>query len=184
MKEVAKITTVLTLVCVICAFSLSFVYSTAKEKIAANAKKAVDDAIMVLAPEVEKIEQIAVEDEAVYRLSSSTAFIGYAFIAEGQGYQGKIKILSIIGPKLQKLLGIEIVESIETPGLGAKISQAPFKKQFKNINVTKDMECLKTAPQADGQIQAITGATVSSRAVVNILNKKIGQLRRVLPAEE
>jgi len=184
MKSLIKITTVLTLVCIICAFSLSFVHCTAKEKIAANAKKAVNDAIAVLAPQVEKIEQLPLEDEIVYKLSSADDFIGYAFIAQGQGYQGKIKILSIIGPKLQKLLGIEIVESVETPGLGAKINEAPFKGQFKDISVKTNIECLKTAPQADGQIQAITGATVSSRAVVNILNKKVEQLKKILPVKK
>ena len=174
MKEVIKITGVLTSICIICAFLLSFVYGIAIEKIEINKQKRVEDAIINLAPYAEKIEEIKIDNEVIYNLFNNKGkILGYAFIAEGQGYQGKIKMLSVIDVSLKKLQGIEVVESIETPGLGAKIKDNSFKTQFKNINISKDIECLKDDPKYDNQIKSITGATVSSRAVTNILNKKI-----------
>ena len=106
-------------------------------------------------------------------------FLGYAFIAQGQGYQGKIKMLAVSDPRLTVLKGIEVIESVETPGLGAKIQEHPFKDQFSGLAVAP-IECVKTTPQHPGQIKAITGATISSRAVVAILNRRIKELRQVL----
>ena len=59
MKEVIRITSVLTTVCLICAFLLSFVYGLAHEKIVLNAKKRVEEAITVLAPEAKNIKKSA-----------------------------------------------------------------------------------------------------------------------------
>lgn len=178
MKETIKIIAVLTAICVVCAFALSFVYSLAKEKIALNLKMAIENAITSLAPDAKRIEEIKINDDTVYRLyNAEDKLFAYAFIAEGQGYQGKIKMLSVIDSSLQTLEGIEVIESVETPGLGARIQEDFFKKQFKALAVTPAIEYLKDTPQKGNQIQAITGATVSSKAVVNILNKRIKRLK-------
>ncbi|MCK5287612.1 MAG: hypothetical protein KAJ79_01000, partial [Candidatus Omnitrophica bacterium] len=104
MKEVIKITGVLTSICIICAFLLSFVYGIAIEKIGINKQKRVEDAITNLAPNAEKIEKIKIDNEIIYNLFNNNGEImGYAFIAEGQGYQGKIKMLSVIDVSLKKL---------------------------------------------------------------------------------
>jgi len=182
MKESLKITGALTIVCIICAFLLTFVYKVAHPKIEINEKERVEDAINNLAPSARIIKEIRVnEDELIYKLlDSKECLIGYAFIVSGQGYQGTIKILAVIGPAIERLEGIEIVDSIETPGLGAKIQDLSFKKQFKNLDVSGPIQCIKDEPVKDNQIKAITGATVSSRAVVNILNKRIKEIRKEL----
>lgn len=178
MKATLKIIGVLTAVCVICAFLLSFVYSSAKEKVALNAGKRVKAAIMNLAPETVKSKEIEVSGQTVYKLLNGRgAIFAYAFIAEGEGYQGNIKMLATINPALSQLKGVEVVESTETPGLGAKINDAPFRGQFKDLSVSPEIECVKEKPSKGNQIEAITGATVSSAAVVNILNKTIELLK-------
>ena len=181
MKEVIKITSVLTIVCLICAFLLAFVYGLANKKIIVNNKKRVENAISTLAPEAKDIKRIDAEDEEIYRLFDIEGnLIAYAFIAQGQGYQGKIKMLVVSDSSLFYLKGIEIVESLETPGLGAKIQEPPFKEQFKGLKVKKEMTCVKNDIEEEGQIKAITGATVSSQAVVNILNKRLKQIRELI----
>ena len=180
MKETFKIVGVLTGVCVLCAFFLSFVYGTAQLKIEENKKKGIEHAISKLMPET-KAEKMEIENEEIYELSDKrNNLLGYAFIAQGQGYQGKIKMLAVINSSLEKLEGIEVLESIETPGLGAKIQEAEFKNQFKNLKVSVPIEYVKGYPEKDNQIVAITGATVSSRSVTNILNKKIETLKKIL----
>lgn len=196
MKEIIKIITVLTLVCIICAFSLALVQGLAEKKIEFNAAKRVKDAISNLAPGYSGIEEIALGEEVVYKLKDQQGkLIGYAFSAQGQGYQGKIKILAVVNPSLSRLEGIEIVDSLETPGLGAKIQEEPFRSQFKGLNLAGPISCDKDASgdkdkvqatsqatkvSGQGQIEAITGATISSRAVVNILNQRINLLRTQL----
>ncbi len=181
MKEVIKITSVLTSVCLICAFLLSFAHSLAHEKIILNSKKRVEEAITTLAPEAKDIERIVSEDEEIYKLfDAKGSLIAYAFTAQGQGYQGKIKMLVVSDLSLECLKGIEVVESLETPGLGAKIQKDPFKNQFKNLAVGEGIVCVKGEVETKSQIKAITGATVSSQAVVNILNKQLKQIKKLI----
>ena len=181
MKEIVKITSVLTLVCFICALLLSVVYGLAHKKIALNEERRVREALTTLAPQAARVEKITIEEEIIYKLfGQEENLIGYGFIASGQGYQGKIKMLVVSDKSLEYLEGIEIVESLETPGLGAKIQEALFKNQFKDLKVAEDMACVKDEVKRPGQIKAITGATVSSRAVVNTLNKRIKEVRELI----
>jgi electron transport complex protein RnfG len=110
--------------------------------------------------------------------------LGYAFKAEGNGYQGTIEIIGGLNADLTQMQGIEIVESQETPGLGAEIAGDNFRKQFVGLSVTHPIEYVKNQkPQQPYQIEAITGATISSRAVVNILNKRIEEVRKTIKGE-
>lgn len=181
MKEFLKITFVLTLTCVVCAYALSFTFSAAKEKIALNAKKTIEEAIFLIVPSAKHIEEIKLENKNIYKLfDDKDNFINYAFLAQGDGYQGKIKILAVIDTQVKNLEGIEIIDSVETPGLGAKIQETPFKGRFKKLNVSGAIECVKGDITHDNQIKAITSATVSSRSVVSILNRRIDQLKKEL----
>lgn len=181
MKEVVKITSVLTLVCFICALLLSVVYGLANKKIEINKERRVNEALTTLAPEAARVEKITIGEETIYKLfDQEENLIGYGFIASGQGYQGKIKMMVVGDKSLEYLKGIEVIESLETPGLGAKIQEDPFKDQFKGLKVAEDMVYVKDEVERAGQIKAITGATVSSRAVVNILNTKIKEIRELI----
>lgn len=181
MKEVIKIISVLTFVCLLCAFSLALVQGSAEEKIKSNAAQRIKEAITNLAPNSQVIEELFFEQDTVYELKNErNTLIGYAFSAQGQGYQGQIKILAVVNPSLSRLEGIEVVDSLETPGLGAKIQDEPFSSQFKGLNLGESIESVKdaaTEAHSNSQIEAITGATVSSRAVVNILNERIETLK-------
>jgi electron transport complex protein RnfG len=180
MKEMIKIVAVLTGVCALCAGLLSITYGLAKNKIAANGKKVIAESLKSISRETLTNKEITINDMPVYELfDQSNNLIGYGFIAEGDGYQGKIKILAVINSNLTKLQGIEIIESSETPGLGAKICEPDFKQQFVDLNA-KNIEYVKSAKQSDNQIVAITSATISSRSVVNILNKRIAILKTQL----
>jgi electron transport complex protein RnfG len=178
MKEFVKITLVLTIVCAICAFLLAFVNSLANDKIETNDKNKIEDAIFKLAPTVKRVEKLVLGGETIHKLfDGSNNHIGYAFLARGDGYQGTIKILVVANPTLEKLEGREIIESVETPGLGAKIKEDPFKDQFKRLNVSSKIECVKEKAVKDNQITAISSATISSKSVVNILNKNLEDIK-------
>ncbi|MFA7676956.1 MAG: FMN-binding protein [Candidatus Omnitrophota bacterium] len=185
MKDSAKIVGVLTAVCVICAFLLAFVDAASRDKIKANAQAKLKAAISRLAPAADDIKVITSKDVTFYKLTDAKAtVIGYAFIAEGQGYQGTIEMLTGLDISLKNLLGIEILESVETPGLGQRINDEDFRKQFMNLQVSSPVECVRNESSGAGQIKAITGATVSSRAVVNILNEEIEKIRPYIQKEK
>ena len=170
-----RIILVLSLVGVFSAGILSFFELLATQKIAQNQRKEIEEAIVRIAPATKKVERL----KDYYKVfDKDNRLLGYIFLTEGQGYQGPIKILFGIEPNLEKLLGIEIISSQETPGLGAKITTDSFRGQFRGLEVLPYIEYTKKKSTKPNQIQAITGATVSSRSVVNILNKKILQIRK------
>ncbi|MFH1411213.1 MAG: FMN-binding protein [Candidatus Omnitrophota bacterium] len=175
-NSVLHMITALTVVGMVSGYALVFVYSYATPKIEENVKEETKKAISSIFPGTDRIEE---KEDMFKALDGKGDLLGYAFVAEGNGYQGTIKIIAGVDPGIKKIQGIEILESQETPGLGAEISGAGFKDQFKGLPAGKDIEYVKNQkPVKDNQIEAITGATISSRAVVNILNKKIDQIKQ------
>ena len=171
---------VLTLISCICGFSLAWVFSLAKDKIEENQKKSIKRAVYNLCSDCEKIEEKAIQGKIIYCLyDKKNNLIGYGFCSEGQGYQEKIKVFFVVDKDIKKLKGIEIIESKETPGLGARINEDFFKNQFKNLSIKLPIKCVKHKP-SEGEIQAITSATISSKAVVNIVNEGIKELKNLL----
>ncbi len=181
MRGIAKIVFVLTFVCVICAFLLALVAQTSSVRIKENEGKAVKTALFTICPQAKQMRKVTLGSEEVFKLlSSEGTLIGYGFLAKGQGYQGTIKIMAVADKNFEKLLGIEIIESQETPGLGAKINESFFKNQFKGVSIRTSIEYTKGEVTSDNQIKAITGATISSASVVNILNKRIAEIKKAL----
>ena len=88
--------------------------------------------------------------------------------------------MAVVDEGVSELLGIEVIESSETPGLGAKINEDSFKGQFRGLGILAPIQYTKGDVVAKNQIKAITGATISSKAVVNIINKRIDELRKVI----
>lgn len=165
----------------ICGFALAFVYSWAKEKIEINQRRYIYQAINNIVPEAKNVKEKIIDKKKIYQLFDGEGnLVSYAYLCIGNGYQGELKILFATDKDLNKLLGIEIIESVETPGLGARINEPDFKNQFKGLNLIHKIECVKHKPQEDYQIEAITSATVSSKAVVSILNEGIKELKSLI----
>ncbi len=177
MKQLLKISLVLTSICLVCAFLLALVYNAAEAKIEANRKKAIQESIKKLAPDATEYKKIEVNGEDLWRLYQNDLLVGYAVIASGQGYGGIIRVMAVLDSGLEKIQGIEIIEDSETPGLGSRIREETFIKHFRNLEVEKPILYTRGQPTEPNQIKAITGATISSRSVVEILNKKISKLQ-------
>lgn len=177
MKDFFKIALVLVITAAGSGALLSIADAVSAKKIAANQQRAVEEGIRIIEPNADKIEE-KVKD--VYAVSNSRGEkLGYVFLTQGQGYAGPIKLLCGVDSRLSYVLGIEVIESTETPGLGARINEDSFKSQFKGISILNKIGCVKG--QASGSdISAITGATISSRSVVNIINSAIEDLKQKL----
>jgi len=99
--------------------------------------------------------------------------IAYVVPAESKGYGGAIKMLVSVTPQ-GKIIDFNILDSKETPGLGDNASKEPFKSQFKEKE-TKDLEVVKDKTKVDN-IQAMTGATISSKAVTKGIKDAVEQV--------
>lgn len=177
---------VLTVVSLFAGISLVFVNQYAAPLIKQNAEKAIEKAVFTVLPDAKKTDKITFGETTIFKgINEENQPVGYAFLAEGSGYQGVIKIMVGIDSKLEKLTGIEILESVETPGLGAKIAKPHFKDQFKGVSVSPIINYVKgRKPTRPNEIQAITGATISSRSVVKILNTNIKKIKENLKEEK
>jgi electron transport complex protein RnfG len=126
------------------------------------------------------------EDERAAKVyagySDAGKLAGVAIPAQGQGYQDVIKIIYGYDPGRQAIVGMKVLESKETPGLGDKIGKDPaFLANFDALDVTlgDDGQALRHAievvkagaKQQPWQIDAITGATISSKAVGRMLGE-------------
>ena len=111
-------------------------------------------------------------------------FVGYAMPGAGPGFQDTIALLYGYLPGEKKVVGMEILESRETPGLGDKIyKDAAFVANFSALIPDPDIVTVKKGTRsAPNEVDAITGATISSKAVVRIINEGQARWRGKLPA--
>ena len=106
---------------------------------------------------------------------------GVAVKAAAAGFQDIITLIYGFDPATGKLLGMKVLESKETPGLGDKIEKdLAFVAAFEEA--VPPLAAVKRATGAPGEIDAITGATISSRAVVRIINRSLEELRAPIEA--
>ncbi len=93
---------------------------------------------------------------------------GFAFMCFPAGYGGVIE--TVVGvSSTGSVSGVSVIRHSETPGLGANVTNSEFQMRFVGIPVGTEVKVKKDG----GQVDAITGATVSSRAVANAVNQAL-----------
>ncbi len=165
-KDIIKITFTLVVFYLIGGFILAFVYAKTSPQIYKNAEEAEKKALKQLMPDADDISKLGEWEphgkKAKYFVAKKAGeTIGYVVQSFGKGYSSFINVLIAVDKdfKVQK---ITILAHAETPGLGDEIDTDWFKNQFKD----KDLEHLKVVKTDTKEyIQAISGATISSRAV-------------------
>ena len=107
--------------------------------------------------------------------------IGFAYIAEGAGFTDKIKLIIAVNGNFEKFYGFKVLFSNETPGFGDKIKDDYYIGQFIGAPAGQ-FQLVKTGDyeKIDSEIVAISGATVSSTAVVNIFNSYTEKIKELL----
>jgi len=109
-------------------------------------------------------------------------FQGYGIPAHGPGFQDDIALIFGYAPAERKIVGLVILESRETPGLGDKIyKDEAWVTAFRSLAVDPEVVVVKDGAQTANQIDAITGATISSNAVVKIVNAANGEWLERMP---
>ena len=187
MSDSVKMVVVLTIVGLLSGGFLTAVYQKTAPEIERQAQESLRRAIFVVLPEAVDYQEVRLAEDVLYQgLDKKGRQIGWAFLAEGSGFQGKIKLMVGMDQDLNKLQNIEVLESIETPGLGGRITEDDFKRQFQGLNMKKKIKLIKHArpEHVDAvdrvRVQAITGATISSKAIVEIIEQRVATIRQML----
>lgn len=170
-KSVIVPTIVLTLICAISTLALGFTNKITEDKIADQAKKAEQQAMSrIISASEFSTEQVDYNGEMVdYHIAKAQdgSVLGYIFTTKHHGYGGDVKVMVGIDTT-DKIVAIEVIDaSNETPGLGANVLNNSFWEQFKGK--TEGLSASK-AGASGNEIKAVTGATISSRAVVGAVN--------------
>lgn len=178
MKENLKLGAILLIVTAIAGCLLGWAYSITKEPIAQQAIKANNEAmreILPMADQFNKIESAIPDGSIVKEVNEGKKgndVVGYAIKVTPKGYGGMIEMMVGISTD-GKVSGIKILSHSETPGLGANAPSKEFSGQYKDKAIDPLLEVVKGNASKPNQIQAITGATITSKAVTKGVNEAI-----------
>jgi Na+-translocating ferredoxin:NAD+ oxidoreductase subunit G len=178
MGKIIKLGVTLALFCVISAGMLAYVFMMTGPQIEANAKASFEGSLREVLPGAESFKNVSTPGakSEIYEGVAGGQVTGLAVKVAPRGYSGEIVMLVGVDPEL-RVKGMKILSQRETPGLGTNVEKPKFQKQFIGKGV-KDA----FAPKKD--IDAITGATISSRAVcegVKTVLKDSEQYRKAKP---
>ena len=163
------------------------IYESTLPTITANKARELREAVFKVLPGVSQMQALVYRDGQLVAVEKpdkdepvvyggydeQAEFVGYAMPAAGPGFQDTIGILYGYQPEKKIVVGMEVLESRETPGLGDKIyKDAAFVGGFSALSVVPEIVAVKKGTKSQpNEIDAITGATISSKAVVRIINE-------------
>lgn len=119
------------------------------------------------------------EKVEIFRAMSATdECVGWSFNAIGPGFADKIELVVVVDKNFEKLIGFDVLASSETPGFGNQIKFDFFRNQFKGAPAEElSLSTSGDDTKIDSEIIAISGATISSEAVVEIINNAVTQIK-------
>jgi electron transport complex protein RnfG len=167
-----RLLVVLFLVCGIAAGSLAFVNAATKDRIAEFARLEKIEAMQKVLPEAQ--EFVEVKEGQIWEARAGGQPVGRVLAASTQGYSGPIQGLVGLDPN-GAVSGVRVLVQTETPGLGAKITGLPFLAQYQGRRVEE--VALKRDDPA-GKIDAVTAATISSRALTRAVRQAMEEYQK------
>ena len=178
MKEMFRLVGVLTLICLCCSALLAAVYEKTRDPIAAAAaarrQAAARDVLPADAPTPRLIGFGGVTNYAAFDAGGSLI----ATAVEGRstkGYGGDVVLMVGISAEGQ-VLDFQVIDAKETPGLGTRIGSPAFKKGIRG----RAMDANWTVKKDGGEVDAVTAATISSRAALDAIRQAIAWHREWL----
>jgi Na+-translocating ferredoxin:NAD+ oxidoreductase subunit G len=173
-KEIARYGFILALICSVAAGLLAGANELTRAKIATQAYAEEQASLKDVMPQAAKFREIKSGEEVLYykALDNQDRVLGFVFKASGKGYSSLIQTLAGISPD-GRISGIKVISLNETPGLGTRVAENKFTDKFRG----KDSSSLSG-------VQAIAGATISSRAIMNAVTKKAQEIKELIKNEK
>lgn len=166
----------LTIACLISGIILSFTYYLTSGIAEKKSQELIYSSMKTLVPDADSFQKIHGKSDW-YTATADKKTIAYIVSSTSRGYSGTIELLVAVSPQ-EKILNFEVTSSDETPGLGDKATKEPFIGQFKGKS-SDEMVVVKD-PSDKAHIQAVTGATISSRAVTRGVKTAVAEVKAML----
>lgn len=173
MNQLLKFGIILGTICLAATLVLAVTYEVTRPKIEEQMKIEEQEALKAILPEADNFAAKTANGIDYFEALKGSDVTGYCVKVTGAGYAGYMRM--IVGIDTNGIIkGIRILEHQETPGLGAKINEtSPGEKEPYFLRQFKGKQARTIAVEKD--IDAITGATISSRAVTDAINKTVGE---------
>lgn len=171
-NSIFKIALNLTIACLVSGLIISGVNFVTADAAAQKAEEMKKEAMKALVQEAETFVSVEGKEEW-FKAEKDGKTIAYVVPSESKGFEGHMQLLVAVTSD-GIVLNYDIISHRETPGLGDNANKEPFKSQFigktlENLEVVKD-------PAEKDKIQAMTGATISSKAVTNAVKKAVEEV--------
>lgn len=184
--NIIKTAVILFLITGIAALILAVVNNFTEPIIAENSAKKQEEAMQRVLKDAEfSKENLADKAEdsdvsEIYEAQKDGAAAGYVVMVNPNGYNGAISM--VVGIDTEgKVSGVDIISQSETPGLGANCVKEEFKDQF--IGKSGEISVVKN-DAGDDEIDAITSATITSKAVTSGVNKALAAIEKLEEAKK
>lgn len=184
-SDVILPTVVLLAICVVVTLALSSTNLLTRGPIAKitaeNNKKAMQK-VLEAESYTEQTLTVDGEDYTYNVAANGEETVGYIFISVAKGYGGDVSVMTAINPD-GSVKAVEILDvSNETPGLGQNAAKPDFYEQF--IGKSGQTSIVKNGAIAEsGEVDALTGATITSKAVSNAVNEAISLAKNIISTE-
>ena len=172
-----NMTIALFVITAVAGLTLATVYSVTKEPITMSQKAKINGAIQRVIPDFDAIADTVLMPEdgsdsiTIHRLTKKGVSSGYAVETyTDKGFSGRFSLM--VGFQADgSITNIEVLEHKETPGLGTKMALPAFKDQFKGLKMAELSGQKLKVKKDGGTVDAITAATISSRAFCDAVNR-------------
>lgn len=168
-KDIARTAILLFLICAVAAGILAAVNSVTAPKIAESAAAAAEKSKAQVLPGAAAFEEAELSDGTVCWRGKAQdgTLLGYVFDNSASSYGGKVELMTGISTD-GKVTGISILAINDTPGLGMNAKKADWQQQF--IDTNGELTVVKGGGAGENEINAMTSATITSKAVTACVN--------------
>ena len=173
LKEVLKPALILCVICLLATAALAGTNLLTADTIAQQKVITEQESRKQVLPDADSFEEA--DGYAIGKTGSDIA--GYVFVTSSKGYGGDVQVMTGISTDGQ-ITGVVILEQDETPGLGANAEKESFRDQFKQA-VPENGFTVTKSTAGEGEISALTGATITTTAVTNAVNDTIAQYNEI-----
>lgn len=178
LKELLKPAVILFLICSVTALALSGVNLLTADAIEEKQLEKAEESRLLVLPTAERFEPGF--DGTCYIGFAGDEIAGYVFETEARGYGGAVRVMTGIDAESGRISGVELLEHEETPGLGANAEREDFRGQFLQEVSPNGFSLVRYQQPGEGEIEALTGASMTSRAVLNAVNEAMEMYFQIL----
>ena len=176
MKDIVKLGAILFAICAVASLVLGVTNNITSPVIEERNIQASNELRQIVLSDADEFKELdGINSDIVlevYEGISGGNVVGYTIKTAPKGYGGTVEVM--VGISVDgKVTGVDIGNHSETPGLGSKATEPAFKDQYTGKDISNELSVVKGSASSENEISAISGATITSKAVTSGVNAAI-----------